>query len=717
MGAPHRLLLVVAASVPALLPSPVAAQWTYDGSNTLRYEHYRVGGDPAGSPWPFTGNQPYNEFGLNFQRRISDYQTLRGQFLGVINDSDYRSRHKGLVPERFSLVHENGDAAIPFRAEYGDTLAYFSYLTHQATQKGVLFDLQPQSARPDRQHSIILMAGETEPSWRDLEFGRDSVVGASWLVADPRIGNLGFNSVFSRRDDDDKLSLPERRQSVWSVAWQKPFRLGELDLEVETEAALFNGEHNGTLKTPSGKRRSDQGYFGELTGSHRIHPFGFRLRAEHYGHDYRPRGAVVTPDRRSYEMHGSWRTDAGMSLRGRWQRFRDDAESDNPRDTGTLGLSLSGNVLGRRMPDVVGTVNAYRQRVQSRDKLIDATHRVLNADLSKPLDSLWTGRFGLYYQDTADHSAAGLDQRIGQITLAGSRTFRFAGFTGMFSPGVQYRRLRGAERRHEWNPTLSVIGRRGPHLLNFSYGYFSQQMAAGDTLTQSLRMGYRYASGAHTFGVDVDLFDRKRKAALDTDAQVLRLFWTYSFDSRPPARSRPAAFAIAAPAQVTADVLALVPGLEFNRAVSALTREGVTNVARFGPYLVSEYAMLPKIDQRQRLVLTGEAGTLDGSALIIEFEDIGDAQSAQQTYLRVRRALIERYGTPTRVYEKGEFGASPVSDINSQQVVRIIEWDTDHGVLRFGIPQRYDGRLRMELQHAARFPDLRDGFWSIDEVR
>ncbi len=712
---PHATALLAALS---LIPTlAIASEWEIDGSTTVHLGHYRINGDRANSPWQFSGGHHYGEFGINLLRRESAYESWRGQILGVVNASDYRSRDKGFVPERLSLIHEKGDGSLPFRAEYGDHLAYFSYLTQQGTQKGVLLDLQPHAARPDRQHSIMLTAGEVAPSWRDLDIGKDSIVGASWLMADERLGNFGFNAVFSHRDRDSSLALPTRKQTVSSLAWHKGLRLGELNLAFETEAALFNGEHNGTLDSPAGRRHSDTGFFGEVTGSHRTHPFGFRLRTEHYGEHFRPRGAVVTPDRRSYEAHASWRTRGGLSLRGRAQRFRDDAESSNPRDTDTLGVSLSGNLLGAWIPGVTGNVNAYTQDIESRDKVIDSTIRVFNADVSKQLTPAWTGRAGVYLQNTDDHSAAALDQQIRQISLSGSSNFRFAGFAGMVTPGVQYRRIRGAGERHEWNPTLSVIGRRGPHQINFSYGYFNQNLSGGDTLTQTLRMGYRYAVRRHTFGIDIDLFDRDQQAVPDTDAQIVRLFWTYSFDNRSARRAATSAAPLAPATRIGADVVALAPGLSFVRARSAIEREGLGDPARFGPYSVFEYRMFNNVDQRQRLALGSEAGTLKRSALIIEFDDIGNTDTVNQTYLRVRKAVLDRYGSPARIYEKGDFGPSPVSDINSQEVVRILEWDTESGVMRFGIPQRYDGIIRMELQHARRFPDFLDGFWSIDNVR
>jgi hypothetical protein len=42
---------------------------------------------------------------------------------------------------------------------------------------------------------------------------------------------------------------------------------------------------------------------------------------------------------------------------------------------------------------------------------------------------------------------------------------------------------------------------------------------------------------------------------------------------------------------------------------------------------------------------------------------------------------------------------------------------SDAGVLRFGIPRRYDGQVRTEVQHRRTFPQARDTLWSIEKIR
>src|ERR1700687_2449017 len=53
--------------------------WEVNGSNTLRLEHYRVRGDPNSGPYRFDGGQYFDEFNLNFVRRLYAFATVRGQ--------------------------------------------------------------------------------------------------------------------------------------------------------------------------------------------------------------------------------------------------------------------------------------------------------------------------------------------------------------------------------------------------------------------------------------------------------------------------------------------------------------------------------------------------------------------------------------------------------------------------------------------------------------
>ena len=73
-------------------------------------------------------------------------------------------------------------------------------------------------------------------------------------------------------------------------------------------------------------------------------------------------------------------------------------------------------------------------------------------------------------------------------------------------------------------------------------------------------------------------------------------------------------------------------------------------------------------DQRQRLALVHEEGILQKAALIIEFGNVGNLDNMIQTYERVRKKLMDRYGNPSTFYERGEFSGNIATDINNGSI-------------------------------------------------
>ncbi|MSR13771.1 MAG: hypothetical protein EXR86_04250 [Gammaproteobacteria bacterium] len=195
------------------------------------------------------------------------------------------------------------------------------------------------------------------------------------------------------------------------------------------------------------------------------------------------------------------------------------------------------------------------------------------------------------------------------------------------------------------------------------------------------------------------------------------MYWTYQFD-RPATRPGFARGALPYTGAVgSIDLVELAPGLGFATTVERLAALKLTGGSPQGRFEVYEYRVLRDIEQRQRLALVHSADQIDTSALVIDFDSTGGVDSVAQTFERVRKALIDRYGAPTFVLEEGEFTPNFVVDINAQRLLRVMEWETPVGVLRFGLRRRLDGRVRMEIQHRRSFPPLRDLRWSLEELR
>ncbi len=168
--------------------------------------------------------------------------------------------------------------------------------------------------------------------------------------------------------------------------------------------------------------------------------------------------------------------------------------------------------------------------------------------------------------------------------------------------------------------------------------------------------------------------------------------------------------------QSRVEITELRPGLPISWVESYLSEKGVKGALKRRYYSIYETPVLPFYYQRQRLVLLHKNQTLAKTAVIIEFDFAGSRDSDEQLFLRILNQLMGRYGAPHRFYERGAFRGNVANQVRTRRLVRIYEWHFKTGVLRFGIPERFDRKLRMELHFARGFPSLSDGRWGLDTV-
>ena len=134
---------------------------------------------------------------------------------------------------------------------------------------------------------------------------------------------------------------------------------------------------------------------------------------------------------------------------------------------------------------------------------------------------------------------------------------------------------------------------------------------------------------------------------------------------------------------------------------SSSPASALTGATAQGDLAVFETPVLRSIDQRQRLVLVHRKETLVASALVIEFDNLNSAESTAQLFERVRKQLVDRYGNPDAFLEEGQFGPNLASDLDGGRFIRTMQWQTPSGVIRFGVPRRFDGQVRMEIRTAS----------------
>tara|TARA_R110000823_G_scaffold171736_9_gene304221 strand:- start:70750 stop:72900 length:2151 start_codon:yes stop_codon:yes gene_type:complete len=704
-----------------------ADAWEITGSNTARVEYYNISGDDTASPYAFDGTQAFNEFNLNTTRRYSPYRTFRGQLMGLVNDSDYRFPDDGLQAERVNLYYEDGSGPMPLRLEGGDTFSYLSYRTFQRSLKGAQFELQPRPEVGGARHSLLFFSGANQVQWNDWDWSADNSSGASWLVEQGALGSLSFNLVYNDLEAADAGTL-DQSQWVSSLAGETNVTLGSHNINLEAEYAYFDGDHAGDFDPEDGQDRDDSGIYAQLIGQ-AYRQLSYRLRYEEYGYDFRPRGSVVFNDRRSYEGHLGWQFQRGVSLRGRVQAYEDRWDSVNQLDTDIYGLDLTGNLFALDTGTVTGRVRVFREEVEDAFNSIDRDTDVIDASANLPFGQQTSLDLRAAWRSTDDAVLTDADEDTLELDATLNRQIRWGAFSGAISPGISYRDIdAGPSQGDDWSPTIAINLSSAAHSFRASYNYLDQNRDAAtaqSVSTQAASLHYHYAFARHELGIDANWYDREPNAAEDTQASRVSVYWTWYFD-RPatssalaaaPSRLSPAA-SLDGPMPLDAGVLTrLSPGQSVDAVLAKMAASGAPAPSRQGEVIIYELPLLASVTQRQRVAITHRAGIVDKVALVVDFADDGAPQTAQQTFEQMRDVLLRREGAPAATFETGEFDADYRTAVNSNRLIRNVEWQTGQGVLRLGIPRRIDSSVRIEVQHAPAFAPPRNTLWSIDEVR
>ncbi len=312
----------------------------------------------------------------------------------------------------------------------------------------------------------------------------------------------------------------------------------------------------------------------------------------------------------------------------------------------------------------------------------------------------------------------------------------------MVAPGVMIRQIDNiSSGTDDVYPTLALNLRKGKHSFDYDMGFNVQNarlLTNDDVKTLTQNFHYRYTTKNNTFGLEVNSADRNPDPGRVSQSFRAAVFWTHQIGKRVNLRKvarRLGSFVTRSklqpvgmvtplpppietpPLKTVIDLADLVPGTDINTIREILAMANLTGAYEKDNLIIYEAILLDEIDQRQRLALIHEEGILQKAALIIEFDDVGNLDNIMQTYERVRTELLDRYGNPVNFYDKGEFSADLVDDVNSNILIRIMEWSTPDGIIRYGIPRRMDGRVRMEVQFARSFPPESDTLWSIERVR
>ncbi|MEO8143048.1 MAG: hypothetical protein ABI654_02435 [Betaproteobacteria bacterium] len=716
----RRALLLVL--LPALAQAQDAA-WDWHGQTYLRIEQYDVRGDRSASPYPFTGG--HETLGISFdgERRVNPFDYSRFSFSGTQSDSRYYAAKDGFYPERINFTQQSGTAGLPYQVQAGDYFGTFSLRTLQTSLRGGYLELQPQSGSQDRRHSFVLLSGAAGQSYRQFQVRDNWFNGASYVFEDRSLGRYALNWVNNFRQGDPIAGTLGRSQSVWSAAADVPFSLGLQSLRFETEVARFSGDHDGTAGAASGQGRTGAGFFSELAsrGTTELAPLNWRVRFERYGQDFRPAGGAVSADRISREGYAGWRFGSGLNLRGRLQMYRDGWDSGNLTRTDTGGLTLTGPMFAALLPDWTGNLDTYLQTIRNQATPVDTHIFSVRADASRTLPGGITLRLGAGYLDNDPRATPAGGSITRDVLATLSHAVRIGDWRGSVSYGGTLRQINGSSAAgRQILPLGSVSLAQGAHsvLASLSYAHLNQRdPLQTDTRNTSIAFAYRYDLPQDKLGVELNTNYRNAIPGSYTEAWRLMFSWTHLFEKQPLAQLGRAPLG-AAPGSGALDLRELAPGRPLQLLEKRLETLGLRSPTRPAPNLrVYDTRLLEEIDQRQRLAVETLGGDIDRAGLVIDFDDVGSVNSVSQTFERVRQSLVRRYGAPASVFNRGEFRAQLVEDVATDQFIRLTEWRTPEGTIRFGIPRRLDRVLRMEVQIARSFPDPTQTRWSFEDLR
>lgn len=698
-------------------------EWDIQTTNALRFERYDIYGDPYSSPYYVVGDQYHDDVSLALSRRFSPYESVDFRLNGAYNRSEYRGDRKYGILEGLSLAWEKGNTLLPFRLNGGDIFAQQSERTIQRSLKGVFVELQP-SLGGCADHSIQLFSGFSAPLYHQMDPGDDNYSGMSWLVKHDRFGDYLLSVVYNSRQGQEEYGLAGQRQTVASLAMEKSFPLWGQALTFESELAELRGQT--AYATPSDDAsRSDYGFFAALGGATDAHPLTYRLAFEQYGSDFSPNGAQVMEDNRRMDSAAAWRLVSGLEIEGRYQLDQSSIDTTNPTTGLTSGLRLYGAPLAETMPDLYLSLDAFRATSEDDDGNFETRSDAVSGDVSLRLAEQTSGRLGAAFRTTKDVLNRQYS-RDHQFSAELTQSFAVFGIDGSISPGLTYAKSNSPwSKEDQLAPSISLSLAKGEHRLDLVHNATLQddRTSAGyDTRTYRSSLSYTFTTGAHSLNLYADSFDRQPQNAEDTEAFRTGFLYTFQFN-RPaavrPARHRPdtgLAETEAAPPSDIAGFLSLRPGSLLRVINSRLAAVPTEPPCRQCDLLVYETPLLPDIHPRQRLVLERQGNAVEKAWLVIDLADTGAFTSPAKLYNEIRSRLIKQLGQPNAIIETGEFSDTLASDLASARFARLMEWSTPDGVVRLGIPERLDGRVRIELVQAERLGPTQERRWGLNTI-
>ncbi|WP_416897555.1 MAG: hypothetical protein ACMVY4_19140 [Minwuia sp.] len=684
--------------------------WSVSGEARAEGDYYMTNGAAANSAFPFDGGHAVTGFSAQFIREMTGNQTLEGQISMSGDASDYfEASDNAVTLERLGVEYVNGDAAVPFRLEMGDFLAFYTRPTLQRSLKGAQLELQPSSLQSDQMAgSVQFSAGNTAPAYNLIGQDNASFLGASLVVNHVTFGDYAAQVVHGSQESFDGTG-DALNQWVTSLAGSRNFAAGSQTLTLDAEMAfLFGDVNDGNVVRDE---RALAG-FVDLSGRSEDNKLRYGVELERATDGFTPLGGQARADRYRGEGNVSYRFESNHSLRFSASQTEEELTDDKTLRR-SARVSLSGPVPELILENWTFFSDVFRVHNRNQSRSTNNVTWTGNANFSGPLAEGYNGSVGFFVNDLDDrlnNNDTVTYQATGEVSHR--RTIGEYNLDGAL--GMTARTTNAQNDQIEYGPTARFGVSRENHSLRLDYRRLdtrNQGNNASDLITDNLSFNYSYFTGPHRFEARLGYFGRNPDGDEQTDTFFGGLTYRYRFGEPP----RPA-IAAAAPLATLSDSLklsSLPPGIPARTADIILPALGVDQRLGDQPLLIAQVDMYP-VDGRQRLIVEQADGIVRRTGAVIDTLGL-DADEIADQLDRLERFLIGRYGPPVRQEREGEiadfFGSSSVLP------VILTEWRLPTGgTLRLGIPPRLGVQPRIEVIAAQDFPAGDRGDWGFATV-
>jgi hypothetical protein len=679
------------------------ASWQFSGANSLVYEFYDVDGEADRGLYADEGSQLYNDFYLNFSNSYSPYKNLRGYIQTSVSNSDYRQT-RGTKVNAFSLNYETGEQAVPYRVEFGDFFASQSQRTIQRGLKGIQVELQPVNLVVPQ--SIQLFWGRTANDYSDFfDDASDAFyTGASWLAEYQTIGSFAFTSVNYR---DNSVS-DDTNEWVNSLAWQNVFTLGAFDSSFEMEVAYLSGSRDET-------NLDEHSRFFEVTGYSETHQ-DFLISYQRNSERFSPQGSAVAANRESIDLQWGQQLFNGMSVRLRGQKYIDSLEDSNPRSNKIYGVTLIGLPFKNLALNTNLDISMREQK--DEDRSYDNDTFAMNLNLAMPINEQIRGRASFLWQQTENNLTR--DNAYRRVTTLGIDVSKaWFGWQTSLSPSLNYIEDLGENNQDNRQLSAGIVinAQRNSHsfLVSHQQTYFDPSGSQTDDFdVAQTRIQWQSQWQQHRIQLNADWYAHTQTTT--TDSYKASIVWTYQFEKeteQPLVLNEATSFSAITTFNNLAD-LTLNRVYDDNLGV-VLADAGWSKAGSVGLHQLYEGRFFSDIAVRQVLALETRAHVLKTADVMFMIEQT-QAQAVERLYQQLLDKLLKVYGNPTREFSRGAFTQNWRASLNDNELIRIVEWQTDNGILRFGLPRPKTGQLRFELQLRPFERSLESNDWAASVV-